>query len=242
MRTLLLNTVIVFSLVCMAVTQSCNTESPELPVVETGSVSDIDGYTYKTLKIGNQWWTAESLRVTRFNDGSSITFIDENANDTLWSEITEPAYTTINNGQFGLLYNYAVIETSLNIAPEGWHVATDEDWKALEREVGMSQSETNALGWRGSTEAELLTAKNSAGWPEGATLFGKDTYQFNAKPGGCRVFNGELNLQGNTAFWWTGTTDGNEAWYRYFDASQTRIFRQHTYKGYGMSIRCVKNN
>jgi uncharacterized protein (TIGR02145 family) len=106
----------------------------------------------------------------------------------------------------------------------------------------MSQNESTALGWRGSIEAELLTAKNSVGWPEGATLFGKDTYQFSAKPGGCRVFNGELNLQGNTAFWWTASTDGNEAWYRYFDASQTRIFRQHTYKGYGMSIRCVKNN
>ena len=127
-------------------------------------------------------------------------------------------------------------------APEGWHVATDEDWKALEREVGMSQNESNALGWRGTIEAELLTAKNSSGWPEGEVLFGSDAYQFNAKPGGCRVFNGELNLQGNTAFWWTATTDGNEAWYRYIDASQTRIFRQHTYKGYGMSIRCVKNN
>ena len=242
MRPLLLNTVAVFSLVCMAVLQSCNTESPELPVVETGNVSDIEGNTYKTVKIGNQWWMAENLRVTKFNDGQLISFIDENANDTVWSEATTPLYTAINNGQFGLLYNYAVVESPVNIAPEGWHVATDEDWKALEREVGMSQNESNALGWRGSKEAELLTAKNSAGWPEGATLFGKDSYQFNAKPGGCRVFNGELNLQGNTAFWWTATTDGNEAWYRYFDASQTRIFRQHTYKGYGMSIRCVKNN
>ncbi len=242
MRPLLLNTVAVFSMVCMAVLQSCNTDSPEQTVVETGSVSDIEGNTYKTAKIGNQWWMAENLRVTKFNDGQLISFIDENANDTAWSEATTPVYTAINNGQYGLLYNYAVVESSVNIAPAGWHVATDEDWKALEREVGMSQNESNALGWRGSIEAELLTAKNSAGWPEGATLFGKDTYQFNAKPGGCRVFNGELNLQGNTAFWWTASTEGNEAWYRYFDASQTRIFRQHTYKGYGMSIRCVKNN
>ena len=116
MRPLLLNTVAVFSLVCMAVLQSCNTDSPEQPVVETGSVSDIEGNTYKTVKIGNQWWTAENLRVTKFNDGSAITFIDENANDTLWSQANEPAYTTINNGQFGLLYNYAVVESSLNIS------------------------------------------------------------------------------------------------------------------------------
>ena len=242
MRPFLLNTVAVFSLVCMAVLQSCNTDSPDQPVVEIGSVSDIEGNTYKTVKIGNQWWMAENLRVTKFNDGQLISFIDENANDTVWSEATAPLYTAINNGQFGLLYNYAVVESSVSIAPEGWHVATDEDWKALETEVGMSQNESNALGWRGTIEAELLTAKNSSGWPEGEVLFGSDAYQFNAKPGGCRVFNGELNLEGNTAFWWTATTDGNEAWYRYIDASQTRIFRQHTYKGYGMSIRCVKNN
>jgi uncharacterized protein (TIGR02145 family) len=242
MRSLLLKSTTVFSLVCMAVFQSCTVDSPEQPVVEIGSVTDIEGNTYKTVKIGNQWWTAENLRVTQFNDGSAITFIDENSNDTLWSGVTTPSYTEINNGQYGLLYNYAVVESALNIAPEGWHVATDEDWKVLEREVGMSQNESNALGWRGSVEAELLTAKNSAGWPEGAVLFGIDTYQFNAKPSGCRVFNGELNLQGNTSFWWAATTYGNEAWYRYFDARQTRIFRQHTYKGYGMSIRCVKNN
>ena len=242
MRPLLLNTVAVFSLVCMAVLQSCNTDTPDQPVVEIGSVSDIEGNTYKTVKIGSQWWMAENLRVTKFNDGQLISFIDENANDTVWSEALTPSYSAINNGQFGLLYNYAVVESSLNVAPEGWHVATDEDWKNLEQEVGMSQNESNALGWRGTIEAELLTAKNSSGWPEGEVLFGSDAYQFNAKPGGCRVFNGELNLQGNTAFWWTATTDGNEAWYRYIDASQTRIFRQHTYKGYGMSIRCVKNN
>ena len=41
MRPLLLNTVAVFSLVCMAVLQSCNTDTPDQPVVEIGSVSDI---------------------------------------------------------------------------------------------------------------------------------------------------------------------------------------------------------
>ena len=242
MRSFLLNILSVFSFVCMFIFQSCNSESTEKPVIETGTVTDVEGNAYKTVKIGNQWWMAENLRVTKFSDGQLISFIDENANDTVWSEATTPSYSAINNGQFGLLYNYAVVESSLNIAPEGWHVATDEDWKALEREVGMSQNESNALGWRGTIEAELLTAKNSSGWPEGEVLFGSDAYQFNSKPGGCRVFNGELNLQGNTAFWWTATTDGNEAWYRYIDAGQTRIFRQHTYKGYGMSIRCVKNN
>jgi uncharacterized protein (TIGR02145 family) len=217
-----------------------NTEAPR--VVETGTVTDVDGNVYKTVKIGNQWWMAENLSVTHFNDGSTLDFFALNDADTLWANAANPSYTVINDSLFGYLYNFNVVENVKNIAPEGWHVPTDEDWKILEKEIGMSDDEANALGWRGSNEAEKLTIQYSRGWPEGSALFGTDEYGFQAKPAGCRLFNGEMNYQGNLTFWWTASTNGNEAWYRYLDANQTRIFRQHTYKGYGMSIRCVKNS
>jgi uncharacterized protein (TIGR02145 family) len=220
----------------------CQDEVDPPRVIETSTVTDVDGNVYKTVKIGNQWWMAENLKVTRFNDSTSLAFISVNALNSDWQNLVEAAYTSLNDGQYGLLYNFAVVEHTKNIAPEGWHVATDEDWKAMEREIGMSNNETQALGWRGLIEGEKLTSLFSEGWPEGAALFGTDEFGFNAKPGGVRVFNGETNFQGNTSFWWAATANGNEAWYRYIDANQTRIFRQHTYKGYGMSIRCVKNN
>ena len=220
----------------------CQEEEATVRVIETSTVTDVDGNVYKTVKIGNQWWMAENLAVASFSDGSSLDYISEDSIESLWENTTLAAYTSLNDGQYGLSYNFAVVENVKDIAPEGWHVPTDEDWKILEKEIGMSASETEALGWRGNIEAEKLTSLYSSGWPGGAALFGTDEFGFNAKPGGCRVFNGQTNFQGNVAFWWTSTTSGNEAWYRYIDANQTRIFRQHTYKGYGMSIRCVKNS
>ena len=219
----------------------CQDEETPVRVIETSTVTDVDGNVYKTVKIGNQWWMAENLAVTRFNDGTSIEFCSVTSLDTVWSSATEATYTSFNDGLSGFLYNYTVVESEKNIAPEGWHVPTDEDWKLLESEIGMTSSETESLGWRGTIEAEKLASQYSEGWSS-EILFGTDEFGFNAKPGGCRLFNGETNMQADVAFWWTATTIGNEGWYRYIDANQTRIFRQHTYKGYGMSIRCVKNS
>lgn len=220
----------------------CEETVDPVRIIETSTVTDIDGRVYKTVKIGNQWWMAENLAVTRLNNGSPLTFVDISSPDSAWASVTGSAYTTLNNGQYGNLYNYAAIENIENIAPVGWHIPTDEEWKTMEHEIGMAHAEVEASGWRGVNEANKLTTLNAIGWPEESPLFGTDEYGFNAKPGGCKSFFGETNFQGNVAFWWTASTSNNEAWYRYIDANQTRVFRQYTHKGYGMSIRCVKNN
>ncbi len=226
--------------ICVCFTGCKKKETPPR-VIETSTVTDIEGREYKTVKIGNQWWMAENLAVTRFNDSTALNFVDISSSDSAWANASGAVYTSLNNGQYGFLYNFAVVENTKNIAPEGWHVPTDEEWLMLEKEIGMSSEETQLLGWRGTNEANKLAALSSIGWPANFPLFGLDEYGFNAKPGGCRSFSGEINLQGNIAFWWSASTDGNEAWYRYIDANQTRIFRQHTYKGYGMNIRCIKD-
>ena len=242
MRAFLNSLLLMTALVVGVSFTGCQEEGMPVRVIETSTVTDVDGNVYKTVKIGNQWWMAENLKATRFNDGSSLDFYDLNDANELWAGALNPSYTVINDSIFGYLYNFNAVESAKNIAPEGWHVPTDEDWKILEREIGMSVNESNSLGWRGANEAEKLVSKFSVGWPNGIALFGNDEFGFNAKPAGVRLFNGQTNVQNNVAFWWTASAIGSEGCYRYIDASQTRIFRQHTYKGYGMSIRCVKNN
>jgi hypothetical protein len=78
--------------------------------VSAGTVTDADGNVYHTVKIGNQVWTVENLRTTKYNDGSSIPLDTSTAT---WVYLTTPAYCYYNNttnagsiNKFGALYNW----------------------------------------------------------------------------------------------------------------------------------------
>ena len=209
-------------------------------VIETGTVMDIDSNIYKTVKIGDQWWMAENLNVTKFNDGTSILEIPTTENDSVWAKNNLSAVCLIDK-RYGRLYNWSAVSDAKKIAPKGWHIPTDEEWKKLEQQIGMSSTDTDKLAWRGSNLAGKLFPLNSIGWPTTSAVFGTDDFGFSALPGGCRVFDGSVNTESNTAFWWTATENGAKAYYRYIDYNNTNIYRQSTYKAYGFSIRCVKD-
>jgi uncharacterized protein (TIGR02145 family) len=236
---------------------SCKKEKNVSPV-ETSFVKDIDGNIYQTIKIGNQWWMAENLKVTRYNDSSQIMKIQPNgssiAPDTLWANKKTGAYCSFNNVKeniktYGLLYNWYSISDSRKIAPKGWHIPSDEEWKALEMYLGMSANEVEKTSWRGSHEGEKLKTLKIGATVEGAwTKYGDiwptDESCFNALAGGCCMFDGKwsdpLDTK-STGFWWSKTTKGNEAWYRYLDYKNANVFRYYGPKTYGFSVRCVMN-
>ena len=219
-------------------------ETPAMP--ETGTVSDVDGNSYKTVKIGNQWWMAENLKTTKYRNGASILSV---TNDMEWSNLEKGAYclydnVTENNGVYGRLYNWFAINDSNNLAPVGWHIPSDAEWKTLEIELGMSQSEADNLGWRGNNEGEKLKIKAPLGWTRVSPVWGSNTSGFTALAGGCRLFNGTWADPGLFAsgFWWSSSVHSNhEAWYRYLDKKNSNVYRAHTYKNYGFSVRCVKD-
>jgi uncharacterized protein (TIGR02145 family) len=229
-----------FALVLLFGVVSCQKEEKEKPL-ETGMVSDAEGNSYKTVLIGGKWWMAENLKSSKLNDGTALTYIPLSKPDSVWSNSMEPSYTYLNDSIYGCLYNQAAVQSLKKLAPAGWHVATDEDWKSLERFAGMAGEEVENLAWRGSNEAELLLPAYSEGWPTSSVPFGNDKFQMKILPAGCILFNGISSIEGMTAFFWTATLKGSEAWYRYFDSKKKSIFRHYTHTQYGMSIRCVKD-
>ncbi|MCK5149268.1 Ig-like domain-containing protein [bacterium] len=211
----------------------------------TGTVTDIDGNVYRTVKIGNQWWMAENLKVTHYRNGHEIPTVTD---DTNWLNLRISACCAYNNDEryvttYGRLYNWYAVDDSRNIAPEGWHVPTDEDWKELEIHLGMSQSDADSLKWRGTIVGGKLKEMGITHWHtpnEGAT----NESGFSALPGGYRLgYSGSFHDLGGRAIFWTSTEHSNNyTWRRCLEYDNSGIYRGYNgYKRSGYSVRLIRD-
>lgn len=225
---------------------SCHKDDDKTPELETGTVTDQDGNIYTTVKIGSQWWMAENLKTKHYRNGQQLPEISDSAS---WASRIIGAYAIYENGNTqsaapGLLYNAFAISDTGGIAPQGWHVPTDEDWKTLERNIGLSADDAERQGWRGTHEGEKLKAASPEGWSAYENIWSTNESGFDALAGGCRLPDARYGQPGLfcTGFWWTASAyNDGEAWYRYLDYKNSAIFRSHDSDKYGFSIRCVKD-
>jgi uncharacterized protein (TIGR02145 family) len=209
-------------------------------VHETGSATDVDGNTYMTIKIGNEWWFAENLKTTRYNDNTSIPL---ELSDDNWKNLTTPAYCwyqnneTANKNIYGAIYNWYAINTG-KLCPTGWHVATDQEFKTLEMYLGMTQNQADSAYWRGTVQGTRL--KSVSGWSNGGN--GNNLSGFNAVPAGYRYYlDGHFYDQGTTASFLTATehTTITTVIYRNLNSNYTTVWRKDAPKNAGKAVRCV---
>jgi uncharacterized protein (TIGR02145 family) len=216
---------------------------------EKSQLVDYDGHIYETAKFGNQEWMTENLKVTHYRDGTPISHV---TNGIAWTALTSEAYSIYNNNTteevntYGALYNWhAVIDTRI-LAPSGWHIPTDTEWKELELHLGMSQNQVDSISWRGTDQGSML-AGNADLWKNGALQnnpkFGNSG--FNAIAGGYRNFNtGTYDLIGENAYFWSFSehvSNKNNAWVRILGYDNSEVNRGSTLKGNGFAIRCIRD-
>lgn len=176
------------------------------------TVKDFDGNVYHTIKIGNQIWTVENLRTTRYMDGSPIELDTASAT---WDQGLNGKYCYYNNTtnldsikKYGALYNWIAVQ-SKKLAPQGWHIPTNEDWEILEAYLV-----DNGYNWD-STKLENKYAKALAatsGWypcktpgTVGYDLTKNNSSGFSAYPGGNRYYTGVFGNKGYYGNWWSAS-------------------------------------
>jgi uncharacterized protein (TIGR02145 family) len=207
---------------------------------------DADSNYYPVVIIGTQTWMAKNLKTTKYNDNTSIQGVTDN---TTWANSTTPAYCWYHNNEaiyknlYGALYNWHTVDTG-NFCPVGWHVPSDDEWKTLEMYMGMSQSDADAQNWRGADEGigGKLKESGTEHWASPNTGATNES-GFSALPSGFRHFNdgSYWDLRKYAAFWSSTEYSSNSAWYRTLYFYRSDIERYYDSKGFGGSVRCVKD-
>jgi len=212
-----------------------------------------DGQVYSTIEIGTQTWMAENLKyLPAVVDPGTASYTEPyyyvygyNGTDVATAKATEN-YTT-----YGVLYNWTAAMDSVasstsnpsgvqGVCPSGWHLPSDEEWKTLEMELGMSQSDADADGWRGTDQGEQM--KSTTGWNSNGN--GTNSSGFNALPGGFRHYLGSFSSLGSFGSWWSSSekTSSSSAWYRYLYYYHDQVYRGYFNKASGFSVRCIKDD
>lgn len=190
---------------------------------KTGTFTDISGNTYKYITIGEQTWMASDLKTGKYRNGDVISnFVSLNSTvGTVGNYYTNPNY--------GKFYNWYAVADSRNIAPVGWHVATDEDWTQLENCIGGS----DVAGGKLKECLEYWFQPNAA----------TDSYGFRALPTGYRFADGSYSTGGfSMGYWWTATSaTETEAYNRALYYRDTKSRKQTPDKRIGMAVRCVRD-
>ncbi|RIW17150.1 hypothetical protein D0X99_05195 [Algoriphagus lacus] len=202
-----------------------------LPFLAQSQVTDHEGRTYKTVKIGNQTWMAENLNVTKFRNGEDIP-VAESEDDWFLATIGEiPAYVDVEfdseNGKFfGKLYNYYAVSDPRGIAPEGWRVPTDEDWNQLAEALGGPEAATAKLK---SSDGWVLENEN-----------GTDESGFTGYAIGMMDEEGFFDMLGFAAYFWSSTEDGDFVLNRNLSENKYAFEAAQSKKGNGLSLRLIK--
>ena len=248
---------------------------------DCGDPMSYQGYDYATVLIGEQCWFAENLRNENYNNGDEIA---ANLNGWAWRNNTTGAVAVHGEGEgdcwplvtevdvcdeewslheYGRLYNWHAVEDARGLCPSGWHVPSDGEWMTMEMALGMSESEANNMGWRGTDQGVQI--KSDSGWyevvlPGGAFNDGggSNSSGFKGLPGGFRAGDyalfGYYGNGGHRAYWWSSSASDSAffntglgivgegmAWFREVAYNKDNIGRESAITKQGYSVRCVRD-
>lgn len=189
-----------------------------------------------SITIGSQIWMTENLNVITYRNGDTIPQVQDPLE---WSTLKTGAWCYYENEEensvkYGRLYNYYAVNDPRGLAPLGWHIPTDTEWKQL----------TDFLGGSDVAGSKL---KAKTGWENNGG--GSNESGFSALPGGYRLTNGKYDSAGSFDyagkfgyFWSAREPNSTNCWPRIVSYNNNTIVRTiNDKRGGGMSVRCIKD-
>jgi uncharacterized protein (TIGR02145 family) len=196
-------------------------------------IADIDGNLYHRVKIGNQVWMAENLKVTHYRNRDKI----EGGDSFYYDYRNDPSNSTI----YGRLYTWPAIMDERKITPLGWHVPTLEEWNNLIQFLGGENVAGGKLKEKGYShwQSPNTGATNESG--------------FTALPaGGFSAWAGESPFEylGYRCYFWSSTGIYDSIIHTFRVSSIRMTYNQNnTTIDIGpvnepilRSVRCIKDN
>jgi len=210
----------IIMLLCIIGLSSCKKDLQSQPtiIVPDTPITDYDGNTYQTVKIGNQVWMAENFKSLK------------NANGQIIPDIYIYDSNTTNSTDYGRLYTWSA---AVLAAPTGWHLPTQEEWETL----------INAFGGKG-VAGGAFKETGTAHWQQpntGATNSSGLSLVAAGFRGGDGVFY-DLGLHGS---YWGTAQSGQEPYcvYTYNTAANviSEVSPIDKTSGIAFAVRYVKN-
>ncbi len=187
---------------------------------------------YPAITICCQSWMSKNLEVTTYRNGDPIPQVTD---PTAWAALTTGAWCYTNNDAangpiYGKLYNWYAVKDPRGLAPEGWHIPTNFEWTTL----------ANCLGGDAVAGGPLKEIGNMH-WLD-ANAGATNDSGFTGLPSGFRNRNGPFENIGFYSVWWSSTDFSiDNVLYRYLGTSVASISSSNYPKGYGFSVRCIKD-
>jgi uncharacterized protein (TIGR02145 family) len=197
--------------------------------------TDGDNNNYPVVEIGNQVWMAENLKTTRYNDGSLIPYVTDDAD---WLAYYSPAYCWYSNDEatnkdtYGALYKFYAISPGTNgnrnVCPIGWHVGGYPS-------TGETPSTYRTGGYLRETGTTHWLSPN---------IDATNEWGYTALPAGKRASNGVFSGIGAGTQWWTGGQANTHGGFDYprsgefFGLATSSLGVTFTDMVTGFSVRC----
>jgi uncharacterized protein (TIGR02145 family) len=182
------------------------------------------------VRIGTQIWAVSNLNVVTFRNGDTIPEAKSNEEWVKAGEAGKPAWCYYSNNpaggkKYGRLYNWYAVNDPRGLAPVGWSVPGEADWKALAVNLGGAGPAGNKM-------------KSTGGWQDGSN--GTNESGFAGLPGGYRVENGNFMNVGSIGIWWSASESNALNAVNFYLSQGGSLSVSSNPKQRGESVRCIK--